>query len=257
MNKFKESVTTELETLIQKVNTSAEKRKQIENAQTELVILREKQLQQTKILRKIDTPAITLDYLLILRKMISRELTFDFLSQTPKDSALGYNIYTISGEANMSHLKKIIYHLEQQKPIYTIPSFSFSGIQAGVTDSIRFAITLHSYFDISGSPNELIAIEPKYFPYSDFQLFKMGVYNPIKEQDPDLPDSEALTILAMTKEFVVFRNPTGKLLQLKPGDAVQFGKMHDIQFEKKQAIFVINKIGIWKTIIVTFEGGIE
>jgi hypothetical protein len=157
----------------------------------------------------------------------------------------------------LNHLKKLIYHFEQQKPIYTIPAISLSGLQAGVTDSVRFSLTLYSYFDISGSENELIKIEPKHFPYSNFQLFKMGVYHASRERDTNLPDCETLEIMVMTEEFIVYRSANKKLVRLKPGNSVQYGTFKEIRFDKKEAVFVINKIGIWETVIVPFQGGIK
>ncbi len=85
----------------------------------------------------------------------------------------------------------------------------------------------------------------------------MGVYAPLKEIDTNLPNCEIIEILVMTKNFIFFRNSVGGLQQLNPGDQVQYGRFKSIQFEKKEALFVINKIGIWENIIVPFQGGIK
>ncbi|MCD4817989.1 MAG: hypothetical protein K8S23_04815 [Candidatus Cloacimonetes bacterium] len=252
------SIELEIKEISQKVDVSKNKKKQIENAQEELRRLREKQVKQKKVLRKEDTSTITLDYLIILRNLIDRNLKFDFSTQgTKQENGTKCNEYSISGETSLLNFKKLVYHLENQKPINTIEKITMESFSSVQSDSIHFTLTFNSYFDIGGSKSELIKIKPQKFPYSKFSIFHDGIHLPIKnEKISQNIDIQRSVLVGMTNNFILVRDKD-IIQKLVPGDEVQYGVFKSINVSTKQAIFRINKIGFWENYILEFQGGTQ
>jgi len=253
-----ESLQTEINNISQKLDTVNAKKVQIENAQEELRILREKQVKQKKVLRKEDSSSITLEYLLTLRNFIDRDLLFDFMYKGTKQGlGIAYNEYTISGRTSLLNLKKLIFHIEDQKPINTIEKITIDSYNSVESDSVHFSFTFNSYFDQGGSPNEMIQVQPLSFPYSKFSLFKDGIHLPIKnylnEQNIDIFNS---VLVGITRDFILIKE-NGVILKLILGDEVQYGILKEINMNRKQAIFRINQVGFWENYILEFQGGVQ
>ncbi len=261
LEKSNKEKSTVLETINRTHPDLANEEKLIEES---LENMKKKVLENKKIILKKDNPTLTYQYLInicanfifdfdVLEFMEEREpgepgedLDFSFSTSS--------NTYKISGEASIKSLYFFISQIENQPPFYMIESIRLNEESVVKTDTVRFTITLNSYYKESGINIKDIPLKSLKFTNLRYNPFYSRIHEPLlDEYELQFLDIYTSTMVGLTSYKVFLRDENGKINTLAPGDKVAYGYLDHINWDKQAAVFKINLIGIFEEKIIYID----
>lgn len=207
-----------------------------------------------KIIPSNDNATITYLYLLDLIKFLSLDLKFDFsFSNSSEKKKIKTNDYLLNGSANFYHLFRFIEQIEKQPKFYTIENLKIQSLNIALQDTVDFNLRIRSYYDETSPSNENFLVENSHSRLRN-NPFKGLYYQPyLADNENYFYNINDLTLVGLTSETAYFITKNGDEITLNRDDKILYGKLIDIDWEKQEVIFEINKSGFNEIITKTFE----
>ncbi len=221
--------------------------------------LKQKWLNEPKVILAADEPSFTLSYLNWIMSTNSLIIDFDFtLNGKREDKKHTEFTYTLNGEASYQDLHKLVWYLTYGPILYQIYDLNMRR-QGADTDLLRFTMRLRG-FTVTSQSDSLDDLHELRKPLTA----KLGAHSDIfaprikptpkvvvkAKPKPKLPpkrpgeiDVEKAKIRAITGNSVFISEGGSGLVELKVGDPVYLGKLVRIDLKNSRAIFRITKFG--------------
>lgn len=183
------------------------------------------------------------------------EFDFVFLGKENKGD-YGFSRYSIKGEGTYYSVYGFINKIEEAKSLYKIKLLSMQSIEEvsentyRAVTKIRYSFVLEVYYsDI----NEDYISNNKYS--YEYKKPVINPFNPlIKKNLPKningLIEIEDASLEAISHDMVLVKDNKGRFRSLKAGDKVYLGYLTNINPEKGEAEFTLNKGGIIEKVIL-------
>ncbi|UCE06238.1 MAG: hypothetical protein JSW07_22105 [bacterium] len=257
--------------LRQKLDGSIEIMKALEAVESEYRTLKEQWSHAPKQIVAVDEPSFSLYYLNWLVNNYRVPIEFDFeLRDISKNNDLLTFLFLLAGEGSYQELYRFIWFITENPLLYQIESFSI-GQSNNPTNLIGFTMLIRGFSSTqsweSGQDFSFTLMKPVvenmqfhdvFKPLRQFQkptrqtnIFRRDVPK-IKQIkiDPALVDIETAALQAVANERAYIKDRNGKLLTLKSGEKVRFGRLTRINQKRSEVEFVLNKNGVTKTVIL-------
>jgi hypothetical protein len=250
--------------LSQQLDGSLEIARTLEKVEQEYRLLREKWELSPKQIIAADEPSFSLSYLNWLVNKYNVPLEFDF---ELKNISVNGDILTFSfqlrGEGSYNDLYRLVWFLAQNPLLYQIESFLIKQSRNS-NNLIEFSLQIKGFSSTqkldSGQEFSFDSIRPVTQNIQFYDAFK-PIYrvqpatrtdNMFRRQmpritpklvDPGLINIEEATLQAVTNDRAYLKDRNGKLVSLKIGDKVRYGRMQSINYKKSEVEFLLEQHG--------------
>lgn len=194
------------------------------------------------------------DFLIRLNEGIS----FTNFNYSVRDSVTRnqYGIVTvlIRGEGEYRNLNNFIHRIEHSSPITLINSLQISNInELGRLSQVRFDMELQIYYNRDPNLNMRkrmnLAAHLGNIGHNPFY----PLIHPVPPNERNLVDVDNSTLLGMTSRFILLRDQGGVLRRMTVGDQVYLGRLHTIDTQSQEAVFHLNRGGIFDRVRLTLD----
>ena len=235
----------------------------IENT-LENLLYREKS--NNKVVLKNEDSRLTYKYLTKLSKKFTPTMAFNFklknVNNNNNSKKVETGIYEISGSASTWNLFNFIYQIEFQAPMYILEEFTISEFKENRYDNkyrnyVNFRFILHGYSNNNGLDWNDIELKTNGIKVYKHNIFRTKLHAPrIIEAEEKYPHIENAQLLSITTDnaVIVVNN---KVYTLSENDKVAYGRLKKIDWDRQEAIFTINRIGIREEKILKITGIFE
>jgi hypothetical protein len=170
--------------------------------------------------------------------------------------------YTISGKTDIITLYNFINYIEKQLALYTIESLqlnpSLQETDSGPMNVISFNLVLKPWVDNQTGINILEKpLRRISFKHLLNDPLRARIHRPLRDPMQDeLLNYEELILVSYTEDKAFFIKQNKQIITLKYKDKVAYGYFSHIDEEKQEAVFKINKTGLYETVTIPLEKGI-
>lgn len=200
----------------------------------------------TKLIALEDNPVQTYHYLIDICSKYCPDMTFDFKPvASGKIKETSYNDYSISGKVPIQSLYSFVYQIENQPLLYTIESLNIQGQSVSEENKIDFSLGLRAYFDSTGMEVNDIPIKEMKYENISYNPFFPQIHEPLQiEEEEKYFNIDGAVLIGLSPNMAFFRESSGTIKTLSPGDKVAYGYLLNIDWKKQEVTFEINKTGI-------------
>lgn len=255
----------------------------IDNKKKELNSLNANTTNTEELIAKLDNlkrRAAELDSILSLRKFnipvnVSQSDFYDFVNKVSYNFApdsfvnieyieiinqTHYNYYTykLSGTAYFNDVYKLIYAIEQSKSLKKILTCNFTNF-VSVDDEglphyyVNYTLKVAVYFSNNDQFASSVTKENKLVPNPIYDIFYPLIRNEIPPNIDNLLDVQSAQLLALIPEGAFISDSKGVTYLLWEGDQVYLGYLTEIDYDKNEVHFVLNKGGIIEKVTLTLD----
>ncbi len=248
----------------QKENEELKKKiSSLENIESEFIKLKKLIEKKEKMLTNLDkkivskvTSAETYEYLNQILNYVGFIEFNLFYGGTEKQNGFGYNLYVIKGEAPFNRLYKFIWYIERGPCIYKIKKLNLRGVESKDAETghpkliIPFEMEIQAYFaEIEDLPSihrtlRSVRVQKAINPFYPFILRNLP------PNTENLIEIERAELKAIVPGKILVADYGGKIHVLKEGDPVYLGYLTKIDMENNQAIFTLNKGGVYEKFVL-------
>ncbi len=160
-----------------------------------------------------------------------------------------YFTYKLSGTAYFNDVYKLIYAIEQSKSLKKILTCTFSNF-VSVDDEgaphyyVNYTFKVAVYFSDDDQYASAVTKENRLVPNPIYDIFYPLIRNEIPPNIDNLLDVQAAQLLALIPEGAFIADSKGVTYLLWEGDQVYLGYLTEIDYDKNEVHFVLNKGGI-------------
>ncbi|MEN8193531.1 MAG: hypothetical protein ABFS12_11990 [Bacteroidota bacterium] len=171
-----------------------------------------------------------------------------------------YNYYTykVSGTAYYNDVYKLIYAIEQSKSLKKILTCNLTNF-VSVDDEevphyyVNYTFNVAVYFSNSDEYASAVTKENRLIPNPVYDIFYPLIRNEIPPNLDNLLDVQAAQLLALIPEGAFIADASGVTYLLWEGDQVYLGYLTEIDYDKNEVHFVLNKGGIIEKLTLTLD----
>ena len=254
-----------------KLDGSIEIMKALEAVESEHRTLKEKWSHAPKKIVAAEEPSFSLYYLNWLVNNYRVPVEFDFeLKSINNDNDLLTFRFLLAGEGTYQDLYRFIWFITKNPLLYQIESFSIKQTNSSA-NLIGFSMLIRGFSSTqsweSGQEFSFTMMKPVVQNMQFHDVFKSlyQVRKPTRSAnivrrdapkiksitvDPSLVEIETAALQAVANGRAYIKDRNGRLLTLKSGEKVRFGKLTRINQKKSEVEFVLKKSGITKTVIL-------
>jgi len=169
-----------------------------------------------------------------------------------------YYTYKLTGTAFFNDVYKLIYAIEQSKELKKVLSCGFDNFVVVDEDGmphylVKFVLNVAIYFSANDQFASSISKENRLTPNPIYDIFYPLIRNEIPPNIDNLLDVQTAQLLALIPEGAFIANSQGSTFLLWEGDRVYLGYLTEIDYERNEVHFVLNKGGIIEKITLTLE----
>jgi len=169
-----------------------------------------------------------------------------------------YFTYKLSGTAYFNDVYKLIYAIEQSKSLKKILTCSFKNF-VSVDDEgvahyyVNYTFKVAVYFSADDQYASAVTKENRLVPNPIYDIFYPLIRNEIPPNIDDLLDVQAAQLLALIPEGAFIADSKGVTYLLWEGDQVYLGYLTEIDYDKNEVHFVLNKGGIIEKVTLELD----
>lgn len=181
---------------------------------------------------------------------------------TDIQSEFEYFIYKLSGVASFNDLYKLIYAIEQSKELKKILNIKFDNF-VNVTDKgeafylVSYEMGTAVYFAANNRFATDSFVENNLIPNRLYDVFYPLIRNEIPPNLDNLLDVQKARLLGLIPEGAFLADDQGNTFLLWEGDKVYLGYLTEIDYDRSEVYFVLNKGGIIEKINLQLEKGFD
>ncbi len=169
-----------------------------------------------------------------------------------------YYMYRLSGTAYYNDVYKMIYAIEQSKELKKILSCSLGNFvkvdENGIPHYfVNYSIDCAVYHSDNDRYASSVSKENRLTPNPLYDIFYPLIRNEIPPNIDDLLDAQSAELLALIPEGAFIADSKGTTYLLWEGDKVYLGYLTEIDYDKNEVHFVLNKGGIIEKLTMTLE----
>lgn len=243
----------------------------LQSVETKYISLKENWDQAPKKVIAVEEPAFTVSYINWIVQENNLDIDFDFtLDDIIVQDEISYFTFTMDGEVTYHDLYQFISHLTNNPILYQIEYLAlvqkhedsdrqnfklrvrgfFMAKKFEMINQVNFAdmksIDSHSrYFDIFKS---IISRPPKSNPSVVSAILKSEPV--VKKEIKSFLDIESSKLLGLANGNVYILTGNSKMVALSVRDRVDYGELVEIDKQKSEAIFILNKDGEVRRIVL-------
>ena len=215
-------------------------------------------LQNSKVFLHEDNSKISWAYFQNIIKKFDPSFQYNFSVISKGQNQFEYNL---TGTTEIHLFFNFINYIEKLAALYTIEALTINPIfretDNGPVNNINYTLTIKPWIeksvgiDILNSNLRKIAYSPlKKDP------FRPGIHSPVREpKQENFIKHENLRLISFTSKEAFFIDNNNSIIKLSPKQQVAYGYFSHIDYKNKQAIFKINRTGLYQTIIKDLEKG--
>ncbi|MBU1096744.1 MAG: hypothetical protein CVV23_01480 [Ignavibacteriae bacterium HGW-Ignavibacteriae-2] len=175
-----------------------------------------------------------------------------------KDPNFYYYKYNITGTAYFNELFYLIYAIEQSRELKKVTDCSIDNIVSVDDDGVAgykvsFKLMLQIYFSDSDRFTSSAMVENNLKPNALYDVFYPLIRNEIPPNIDNLPDVQSAQLLALIPDGAFIADSRGNTYLLWEGDKVYLGYLTEIDYQKNEVHFILNKGGIIEKVKLTLE----
>lgn len=215
-----------------------------------------------KVLPDTTSPSELYRYLNELRELDRGSAEIDFTYQREAvEEEYGYHSCMVVGKGSFRDLYNLVWRIEHEKPLVHISSLHVKERRVPTDDGrskseLEFEMVLDAYY----TKRELLPIHSGMAfeavdPYVGHNPFFPLVREELPLNSDGLIEVESAIIEALTTERVIVRDAAGRRATLRPGDKVYLGRLREIRMKRRQAVFELNKGGIYQEVVLELGAG--
>lgn len=169
-----------------------------------------------------------------------------------------YFTYKLSGTAYFNDVYKLIYAIEQSKSLKKILTCNFTNF-VSVDDEgvahyyVNYTFKVAVYFSDNDQYASAVTKENRLVPNPIYDIFYPLIRNEIPPNIDDLLDVQAAQLLALIPEGAFIADSKGVTYLLWEGDQVYLGYLTEIDYDKNEVHFVLNKGGIIEKVTLELD----
>jgi len=166
--------------------------------------------------------------------------------------------YKLSGTAYFNDVYKLIYAIEQSKSLKKILTCNFTNF-VSVDDEgvahyyVNYTFKVAVYFSDNDQYASAVTKENRLVPNPIYDVFYPLIRNEIPPNIDGLLDVQAAQLLALIPEGAFIADSKGVTYLLWEGDQVYLGYLTEIDYDKNEVHFVLNKGGIIEKVTLELD----
>lgn len=228
--------------------------------------------QSAKKIIGADEPSFSLYYLTWIMSNYDIPLDFDFVLDniTEGGDMLKFS-FTLSGIGSYHDVFRLIFYLTENPLLYRIDNFYLRQNEKN-PESLDFKIQIQGFALTEKNNTAQEFMLESLQPIAESGLFH-NAFQPLRsrnkpEPPPDykirdnmpkvnvqpkldgLLDIERTSLQAVANGRIYLKDKNGKLVSMKVGDKVRMGNVHNINQNKSEVEFMLNKDGVQETVIL-------
>lgn len=225
---------------------------------------RESELDSILALRKFNIPVglSQSEFYNFINEISFRFASESFVNIEYRDvvSSTNYShyLYSLTGTACYNDVYKMIFAIEQSKELKKILNCSFDNFvqvdKRGIPHYlVTYNISCAVYFSDNNRYVSSFSIENRLTPNPVYDIFYPQIRNEIPPNTDNLLDAQSAQLLALIPEGAFIVDSKGTTYLLWEGDKVYLGYLTEIDYDKNEVHFVLNKGGITEKLTMTLE----
>ena len=178
--------------------------------------------------------------------------------QIGKDPNFYFYLYDLAGTTYFNEFFQLVYGIEQSKELKKVSEVKVKNV-VGVTEEgvaqyqVSFTMKVAVYFSNDDRFTSSSMVENKLKPNPLYDIFYPLIRNEIPPNIDKLPDVQAAQLLALIPDGAFISDAQGNSYLLWEGDKVYLGYLTEIDYDKNEVQFILNKGGIIEKLILTLE----
>jgi hypothetical protein len=166
--------------------------------------------------------------------------------------------YTVNGIAEFSDLNRLIYSIEESKELKKISAVELSNNVKVDKDGtphylVNYKFKIHVYFSDGDRFSIKNIKENSLIPNPAYDFFYPLIRNEIPPNKDQLLDVQSAHLLALIPDGAFLSDASGNTYLLWEGDQVYLGYLTNINYQKTEVNFVLNKGGIIENVTLQLE----
>lgn len=169
-----------------------------------------------------------------------------------------YFTYKLSGTAYFNDVYKLVYAIEQSKSLKKILTCTFTNFVSVDEEGaphyyVNYTFKVAVYFSENDQYASAVSKENRLVPNPIYDIFYPLIRNEIPPNVDDLLDVQAAQLLALIPEGAFIADAKGVTYLLWEGDQVYLGYLTEIDYDKNEVHFVLNKGGIIEKVTLELD----
>lgn len=182
--------------------------------------------------------------------------------QTEQGNPLSIYRYTLSGTAEFNDLNHLIYAIEESKMLKKISNVEMTNNVKVDEDGmphylVTFKFKVAVYFSNDDRFYVKNFVENRLEPNPVYDIFYPLIRNEIPPNKEGLLDVQNAKLLALIPDGAFLADASGNTFLLWEGDKVYLGYLTNINYDKNEVSFVLNKGGIIETVTLKLDKEIK
>ena len=259
------------DTLKKQLDGSLEVVQALRTVEAEYEVLKDNWSRASKKVLATEEPSFSLYYLNWLVNNYNVELDFDFvLEGMAEDGDIATFTFTLTGEGPYREIYRLIWLITENPLLYHIESFvlrqkqdddllldfkmqikGFSLTDKAASDQEFNFASMRPINEVGFFHDAFRPLRPKFERKPKPSMFEKDIKKTkAKPVDEGLVNIQQSRLQAVANGKIYIKDKSGKLLALKLGEKVRFGKLSRINKKKSEAEFILNKDGVDKKVIM-------
>jgi hypothetical protein len=185
-----------------------------------------------------------------------------YVSMEFDDQVSGHEInfynYSLTGVADFNDLNRLIFAIEESKELKKISDLELSSNVKVAKDGIphygvNFKFKVKVYYSNGDRFSSKESVENSLVPNQAYDFFYPLVRNEIPPNRDQLLDVQSARLLALIPDGAFLSDASGSTYLLWEGDKVYLGYLTNINYDKSEVNFVLNKGGIIENVALQLE----
>jgi len=191
-------------------------------------------------------------------RQLNEGISFTNFNYSIRDSVTHgeYGIVTVllRGEGEYRNLSNFVHRIEHSSAIMHIENLQITNItELGRLSRVTFEMTLQLYYNrddrLEWQPRMYMADAIGNIGHNPF----FPLIHPVPANTRNLIDVDESRLIGITSQFILMRDQGGTLKRLTVGDEVYLGTLQRIDTERQEAIFHLNRGGIFDRVRKTLD----
>jgi hypothetical protein len=184
-------------------------------------------------------------------------VNIEFDASQTTDNFHIYN-YTVTGVAEFGDLNRLVYSIEESKELKKITEVELSNNVKVDKDGtphylVNYKFKVHVYFSDGDRFSIKDIKENSLIPNPAYDFFYPLIRNEIPPNKEELLDVQSAHLLALIPDGAFLSDASGNTYLLWEGDQVYLGYLTNINYQKNEVNFVLNKGGIIENVTLQLE----
>ena len=191
-------------------------------------------------------------------RQLNQGISFTNFNYSIRDSVAhdyhGVVTVLLRGEGEYRNLNNFVHRIEHSSAIMHIQSLQISNItDLGRLSRVTFEMVLQLYYNrddrLEWQPRMVMAAPIGNIGHNPF----FPLIHPVPPNERNLVDVDASRLVGITSQFILLRDQAGQMKRLTVGEQVYLGTLQRIDTERQEAIFHLNRGGIFDRVRLALD----